>query len=60
MSLVRLEDIWRTYVLPHVLVYGLTSLDMSISSLYRVLFMRMILILANDKGNAEGRFHCRM
>jgi len=22
--------------------------------------MRMILIMANDKGNAEGRFHCRM
>ena len=48
----KLGDIWVIYVLPHVLVYGLTGLDMSIPSctgLYRVLLIRMILVLANDK-----------
>ena len=55
-------DIRGIYVLPHVLVYGLIGLDMTIPSctgVYRVLFMRMI-ILVNDKGNAEGIIRCRI
>ena len=38
----KLGDIWVIYVLPHVLVYGLTGLDMSIPSctgLYSVLLI---------------------